>query len=120
MSLTFESQFSQHRDTLQVRSERTRLLAGNIANANTPGYQARDLDFKATLQEMQQEGLPSGDRHTMAEPLYRTQLQPGPDGNTVDLSIEQAEFAQNALEFQTSLRFVSMKLSGLHKAINGQ
>lgn len=120
MGLHFDKALGIHADALRVRADRTKVLASNLAHESTPGYQARDLDFASALRQT------SGDDPAMAllsggaELLYRVPNQPSQDGNTVELGVEQAAFSQNASDFQTSLRFVDMKLKGLAKAIAGQ
>lgn len=121
MSVNFKDALGVHGDALQLRSERTRVLSTNIANENTPGFQAMDMDFSAMLQEVQHNDkdgvtLDSGD----ADTLYRVPYHPSSDGNTVEIGVEQAAFSQNASDFQTSLTFINMKLRGLAKAIAGQ
>lgn len=121
MSIDFDKALGVHPDALRLRAERTKILASNIANGSTPGYQARDIDFAATLRQAQTDemiglSLDTGD----AETLYRVPNHASQDGNTVELGIEQAQFSQNASDFQTSLTFVGMKLRGLAKAIAGQ
>ncbi len=119
MSIDFGKAMGQSADALRLRAERTKVLASNIANENTPGYQARDIDFAALLgQGDNADGLAldSG-----ADGLqYRVPHHPSQDGNTVELGVEQAAFAQNAQDFQASLTFLNMKLRGLSKAIAGQ
>lgn len=120
MSIDFHQALGIHPQALELRAQRTQLLAANIANENTPGYQARDIDFAAALAGTSSEegsGLvldSDGDAH------YRVPNQPSADGNTVELGVEQAAFSQNAVDFQTSLTFLNMKLKGLAKAIAGQ
>ncbi|MDF1484203.1 flagellar basal body rod protein FlgB [Ramlibacter sp. H39-3-26] len=122
MSIDFHKALGVHQDTLRLRAERTKVLASNIANESTPGYQARDIDFGAVLQSVQADdgaaglAFESGD----ADLQYRVPYHPSRDGNTVELGMEQAAFSQNASEFQASLTFVNMKLKGLAKAIVGQ
>ncbi|OWQ93134.1 flagellar basal body rod protein FlgB [Roseateles aquatilis] len=126
MSIDFSKAAGVHDDALRLRAERTKVLASNVANVSTPGYQARDIDFAASLRAAV--GGDAGDGFggdlaldTGAQDLrYRVPYHPSQDGNTVELGVEQAAFAQNALDFQTSLTFVNMKLKGLAKAINGQ
>ncbi|NVD99478.1 MULTISPECIES: flagellar basal body rod protein FlgB [unclassified Massilia] len=120
MGINFKDAVGLHSDALQLRAERTRILASNIANENTPGYQAQDMDFASSLARVQAEAdgelTLSGDDAA----LYRVPYHPSKDGNTVEIGVEQAAFSQNATDFQTSLTFVNMKLRGLAKAINGQ
>jgi flagellar basal-body rod protein FlgB len=120
MGINFKDAIGLHGDALHLRAERTRILASNIANENTPGYQAQDMDFAATLAQTQalEAGEPELDSDGNA--LYRVPYHPTRDGNTVEIGVEQAAFSQNASDFQTSLTFINMKLKGLAKAINGQ
>jgi len=120
MGINFNQVTGVHGDALQLRAERTRILAANLANENTPGFQARDMDFGTALSNLQAEasGEPGGDGE--ASQMYRVPFHPARDGNTVELGVEQAAFSQNAADFQTSLTFVNMKFKGLAKAIAGQ
>jgi flagellar basal-body rod protein FlgB len=121
MSINFEKALGVHPDALKLRAERTKILASNIANENTPGYQARDMDFKAALQQAGGEDQ-GGLALTSGEPeaMYRIPYHPTGDGNTVEIGVEQAAFSQNASDFQSSLTFINMQLRGLAKAIAGQ
>jgi|EP00004_Rigifila_ramosa_P005225 flagellar basal-body rod protein FlgB len=120
MGINFKDALGVHADALALRADRTRVLAANIANENTPGFQAMDMDFGSALQQLQdnEAGLLSTDDDASA--LYRVPYHPSRDGNTVEIGVEQAAFSQNATDFQTSLTFVNMKLKGLSKAISGQ
>ena len=120
MSIDFNKALGVHPDALKLRSERTRILAANIANENTPNYQARDIDFNATLQESMNADAGGLALDTGADAaLYRVPYHPTADGNTVELGVEQAAFSQNAQDFQTSLGFLNMQLKGLAKVIAG-
>ena len=110
------------------------MLSANIANADTPGYKAKDLDFSAALQQAQS-GIESGfslatsnERHiasTLSSGLtssvkYRNPDQPDTgDGNSVDVQRERSAFLENGLEYQASLEFLNSRISGLLKAIKG-
>ena len=119
MTINFKDALGVHADALQVRAERTKVLAANIANESTPNYKARDVDFGAMLQE--RADLDNGEMAMLdAETLYRTPFHPSADGNTVEIGVEQAAFSQNASDFQTSLTFINMKLRGLAKVIDGR
>lgn len=126
MSIDFSKAAGVHDDALRLRAERTKVLASNIANVSTPGYQARDVDFAASLASALGSDGGDGFGGELAldtgaqDALYRVPYHPSQDGNTVELGVEQAAFAQNALDFQTSLTFVNMKLKGVAKAIAGQ
>jgi flagellar basal-body rod protein FlgB len=120
MGISFKDAAGVHGDALALRADRTRILAANIANENTPGYQAQDMDFAATMANVQAEGSGEvGDGGDSAL-MYRVPYHPTRDGNTVEIGVEQAAFSQNATDFQTSLTFANMKFKGLAKAIAGQ
>lgn len=120
MSIDIGQVIAVHADALQLRADRTKVLASNLANVNTPGYQARDVDFSASLERVMSEGDEGMGLDGGAELLYRVPHHPSKDGNTVELGVEQAAFAQNAIGFQTSLTFIQMKFKGLAQAIAGQ
>lgn len=122
--------FGIHAHALQIQQRRMTLLAGNIANADTPGFQARDVDFKAALEQAigGKQALRTGQADhldgvgTQADStlLYRVPMQPSVDGNTVDVQTEQAAFMDSALRYQASLSFLDGKLKSLLTAITGE
>lgn len=123
--------FGIHAQTLLMRAERAQVLAANIANSDTPGYKSRDIDSKAAFSQLLDQestlkkthrGHMSGNTDSLSGPrlLYRIPNQPSLDGNTVDMQIERAEFMQNALMYQASLRFASGRIQGLMTAIRGE
>ena len=133
MAINFENALGIHQYTLGIRSRRTELLASNIANADTPGYKARDLDFKTALQNVQsQSGVSlsrTNENHKFAQSFsmaqaggsFRAGNQPDTgDGNTVDAEVERNLFMKNSMEYQASLDFLNSKISTLRKAIKGQ
>ncbi|MEQ1579588.1 MAG: flagellar basal body rod protein FlgB [Steroidobacteraceae bacterium] len=134
MPANLDSYLGVHAAALQVRSRRTELLATNLANADTPGYQARDIDFRKALAHaatqspsaVTMQATHAGHLQTAkateadADLLYRTPLAPSIDGNTVDVQLEQAAFAENAVRYQATLSFLSSKFRGLMTAITGQ
>ncbi len=116
---------------LTLYSQRSDLLASNIANADTPGYKARDIDFRAVLAKAGGETLApvttnpahlslDGNGPAGAEPLYRVPLQPALDGNTVDAHVEQSQFTQNAVRYQSTLTFLNGRFKSLMLAIKGE
>ena len=105
--------FGVHPAAMQLQRRRMELIAANIANADTPGFQARDLDFRQVLASTQTGA-------SAAEPAYRVAVQPAADGNTVDVQIEQAQFADAALRYQASLNFMDARIKGLLTAFTGQ
>ena len=134
MSLNFDRALGIHEQALKFRAERASVLANNLANADTPNFKARDLDFQAVLQA-QQSGAASSfsaqrthAQHLPAEGFidqaaalrFRTPSQPSIDGNTVDTEVEKAKFADNALDFQASFTFLNSKFKGLMTALRGE
>ncbi|HSW12559.1 MAG TPA: flagellar basal body rod protein FlgB [Solimonas sp.] len=123
--------FGIHADALQLQRRRMELLAANIANADTPGYKARDLDFQKLLAAAQQPAATAAgvtqpghmsldDASLKSATVYRVSMQPSVDGNTVDAQVEQSQFAQSALQYQASLSFIDGRLRSLITAITGQ
>lgn len=134
MSINFDKALGIHEQSLLFRGQRAAVLANNIANADTPNFKARDLDFASVLQAQQTgEGrsfstAQTHSGHLNAESLldqaaglrFRTPLQPAVDGNTVDSQIEQAQYSDNAIRFQASFTFLNSKFSGLMTALRGE
>ena len=113
-----ERLFGIHGAALTVRSHRMGVIASNIANAATPGYKARDLDFDKAMQRVQ--GGDSLDAALGDNAGYRVPLQPSMDGNTVELSTEQTLFAENAIGYSTTLSFLEGRVATLTRAIKGE
>lgn len=109
------SLFGVHGAALTVRSQRMGVLASNIANASTPGFKARDIDFQSALAAIE---MPGGSLD--AATLYRVPLQPSQDGNTVELATEQTAFAENAVAYQTTLSFLNGRISTITRALRGE
>lgn len=118
MSLDSEL-FGVHGKALALRSQRLSLLASNIANASTPGYKARDIDFDAALREATDKGK-DATTAASANMGYRIPLQPSLDGNTVELSTEQTLFAENAVRYSTTLSFLEGRLNTITRALKGE
>ena len=91
-------------EALNLRAQRQEVLAANIANADTPGYQARDIDFASELKKV---------TPPTAELQYRIPDQPSLDGNTVDMDRERTQFADNSLQYQMSLSALSGQIKGM-------
>ena len=116
-------------NALRVRNQKQEILASNIANAATPHYKARDVDFEVELARSLNAGplktsstahiaLPS--KNLPGKVQYRQSVNPSVDGNTVELAVEQMEFAENAIRYQTTLDFINSKVRGLIGAIRGE
>ncbi len=122
--------FGLHETALKFRARRNQLLSSNIANADTPNYKARDIDFGTALKNAQQGGIGlerTSDLHIKSwgtardggEAMYRIPVQSSLDGNTVETDVEQAAFAENALKYRASLSFLDGKVRTLRFAIKG-
>jgi flagellar basal-body rod protein FlgB len=135
MSISFDKALGIHEQALGFRAQRAEVLANNIANADTPNYKARDLDFSKVLAEQSEkakngtfalnrtnsrhieaEGLGNGDESLM----YRTPMQPSIDQNTVDAQLEQSNYAENSVNFQASFTLLNSKFKGLVSALRGE
>ena len=112
-----DSLFGVHGAALAVRSQRMGVLASNIANASTPGYKAKDIDFQAALAASEGGSI---DGAIDSATLYRVPLQPSADGNTVELATEQTAFAENAVAYQTTLAFLNGRINTITRALRGE
>jgi flagellar basal-body rod protein FlgB len=121
-----------HDNALKLREQRASILAANIANAETPNYKAKDVDFESALRRMASQGdqlQPSGtsamhmgtNQQTINEGdmMFRRTLNPSLDGNTVDTQIEYLEFSRNTAQYQASLKLLGDKFKGLRTALTG-
>ncbi len=112
-----ESIFGIHAAALELRSQRMGLITSNIANAGTPGYKARDLDFAAAL-KARSEGLGS-DRAAVKATQFRVPVMPSLDGNTVEMATEQTAFAENAMGYAATLSFIRGRAETITRALKG-
>ena len=115
-----ESLFGIHATALQLRSQRMSMLASNIANASTPGYKARDIDFNTALDARlaRERGVISANPE--AGMVWRRPTMPSLDGNTVELNTEQVAFAENAVAYSATLSFVQGKVNTITRALKGE
>jgi len=128
-ALGFKNSLGIHPQTMQLRAARAEILANNLANADTPNFKARDMDFNAVLEGESRRSLQmattnashlEGNVHTETELLFRNPYQPAIDGNTVDSQMEQSFYTENALRYNASFEFLSSKFKGLRNAIKQQ
>lgn len=128
MQTASEKYFGIHANALELRARRMELIASNIANAATPGYKARDLDFSSALARAETGGAlaATAPRHfafaasaNPASPGFRLPVTPSLDGNTVELATEQALFGENAARYQTTLGFLNGRIGQLMAALKG-
>ncbi len=133
-----DQQLGTLRNAANLRAYRQEVLASNIANADTPNYKARDFDFKAALAAATsargsfamartsprhldgRQGQPFANAPAGTELLYRTEFQAAVDGNTVNMDVERAAFAENAIQLEATLTFLKKRFEGLQMAIQGQ
>ncbi len=127
MSKLIDAALGIHPTALALGARRLEVLAANMANADTPGYKARDVDFRSALREAAGARLErTHERHlpghaSAADTLkYRVPNQPALDGNTVDAELEQTAFAEAAVRYQASLDFLASRIDGLRKALRGE
>lgn len=133
MKTLLDQQLQFHQTALNIQAHRQQLLASNIANADTPHYKARDIDFREALQgalgNRSELGLNTtqsrhidgaGSSLLDAATKYRTELQSAVDGNTVNMDVERAAFAENAIHYEASITFINGLLRGMQTAITGQ
>ena len=118
-----------HADALNLRYKRNEILASNIVNSATPNFKARDIDFNEALRARMDVGPVnvSNERHFKfytgsgdEAAKFRQSINPSVDGNTVELHVEQMQFSENVMRYQTSLEFLNRKFSGLMSAIKGE
>jgi flagellar basal-body rod protein FlgB len=130
MAINFDKALGDLPAQLALYSKRSGVLASNIANADTPGFKARDIDFRSVLAAADADQIAlkttqaghigsAGASPGGAELLYRVPVQPSLDGNTVNSQVEQAQFAENAVRYQSTLTFLGSKFQGLKLAIKG-
>lgn len=133
MSVTMELNIlSTYENALMLRAQRNEVLAANIANADTPGYKARDIDFRAamssaldggsmsmtTTSAMHQQS-PAMAAGWQADVAYRVPTQSTLDGNTVETDVEQAQYAENALQYRVALSFIDSQIRSIRYALKG-
>ena len=111
--------FGVHGAALAIRSQRLAMLASNIANAATPGYKARDIDFDKAMALATGAGK-SADAASAEAMAYRVPVQSSLDGNTVELSTEQTMFAENAVQYRTTLSFLEGRIATVMQALKGE
>ncbi|WP_206484851.1 flagellar basal body rod protein FlgB [Thalassotalea sp. G2M2-11] len=130
MAISFDKAFGILPQSLQIRAQNAEVISANIANADTPGYKAKGMDFKAALAQAaskQQAGMTrTHEKHLDVRTEmnnsvdFRIPNQPDTgDGNTVDVQMERNLYLENSLHYQASIRFLDSKIKGLRKAITG-
>ncbi|ASP40623.1 flagellar basal body rod protein FlgB [Bacterioplanes sanyensis] len=130
-AINFNNGLGIHDNALLVRAKRAEVLANNMANADTPGFKARDINFRAILAaesqkesslslQVTQQGHIAGNSRGDDSLLYRLPNQPAIDGNTVETQVEQAIYARNAMSYNASFEFLNSKFKGMRNALRGE
>lgn len=129
-SISFDNALSIYPKTTQLRAARAEILANNLANADTPNYKARDMDFNAMLDgamssrsigmEKTHKAHISGNQSVDDSLKYRNPYQPSIDGNTVDTQMEQSFYTENALRYNVSFEFLNSGFKGMKNALKSQ
>jgi flagellar basal-body rod protein FlgB len=127
---TIDKYLAPHANAVSLRQQRMEVLASNIANAATPNYKARDLDFataynqamtgSGTLDTTSSMHMPTTAPDGGPDILFRNPINPSLDGNTVELHVEQLQFAENATRYEASLQFLGDRIRGLRSALRGE
>jgi flagellar basal-body rod protein FlgB len=137
-----DAALSFHQNALRVRSQRQEVIAANIANADTPNFKARDIDFKSAMQNALSQSTSANssaanglsktsDLHlnsngtasatgSATEPLFRPIIQGSVDGNSVDMDVERNQFVDNGLRYEASLNMINGQIKKMLTAIQGQ
>ena len=116
-----------HAQALGLRSKRMEVLARNIANADTPHFKAKDIDFRSVLKQSREDALNSTHNLHMKIAMeedsggekYRVPFNASFDGNTVEMNVEQAKFGQAAADYQATLNILENRIGGIRKALRG-
>ena len=125
----FDNTFAQAQTMLSLRGQRMEILSRNIANADTPNFKAQDLDFRDVLKSAgsttsikatHQNHISNNAFKGSAEMVYTVPFNSSVDGNTVELSVEQAKYGKAAAQYQATLRFLEGEISGIRKALRGE
>lgn len=130
MAINLDKLTAFQENALKIRNQRMEVIAGNLANANTPGYKARDIDFASAMKSARagqgQELVRTSDKHMQGrstsshELQYRIPTQPDTgDGNTVEVQNERNKFLDNGMRYQAGVEFLNGKIKGMKKAISG-
>ena len=126
---TIKDQLSFYSSALQLRGKRNNILASNIANAATPNYKARDISFEDEIKKFDNNGpitithnkhIVQNSGKSINETSYREPLITSLDGNTVELAVEQMQFAENSMRYTTTVNFLNGKINKIISAIKGE
>ena len=124
----FNNTFAQAETMLALRGRRMEILSRNIANADTPNFKAQDLEFSDVLKNTRSSSIKATHATHVSESsfkgkadlIYTVPFNSSVDGNTVELSVEQAKYGKAAAQYQATLRFLEGEISGIRKALRGE
>jgi flagellar basal-body rod protein FlgB len=130
MAINLDKLMGFHHKALQIRTQRMEVIAGNLANANTPGFKPKDINFQQAMKTAQQsrsnnltrthDNHMKGSMQGSGQMDYRVANQPDTgDGNSVDVQVERNAFLDNGLRYQAGMEFLNGKIKGMKKAIKG-
>ena len=130
MAINLDKLVGFHQNALKILNDKMEVISGNLANANTPGYKARGIDFQNAMAKAQQshgqsmtrthEKHMSGGMVSSTDIGFRIPSQPDTgDGNTVEVQRERNEFLDTGMRYQATVEFLSSKVKGMKKAISG-
>ena len=126
---SIKKQLTYFGSALNIRNKRNDIIASNIANAATPNYKARDINFLDEFKKVTNTGeiktthsnhIPTKNYNVSGKAFYRDPVIASLDGNTVELSVEQMQFAENTMKYQTTLKFLNGKITKMLSAIRGE
>ncbi len=132
MAISIDNAFGIHENAMHLQGRRAQLIAQNLANSDTPGYKAKDIDFKSALKSMANGEFQKPLQATQSghiqpkgffmgvESLYRQPMQSSLDGNTVEPHIEMSEFTENSMRYLMTLRIMSGRINSMLSAIRGE
>lgn len=132
MAISIDNAFGIHENAMHLQTHRAQLLSQNLANSDTPGYKAKDINFKDALNSLQNGDMKTPLNATQqghiqpkgnfmgVEAMYRQPMQSSLDGNTVEPHVEMSEFTENSMRYLMTLRIMSGKINGMLSAIRGE
>ena len=132
MAISIDNAFGIHENAMHLQTRRAQLLSQNLANSDTPGYKAKDIDFKSALNSFKNGEMKAPLNATSSghiqpkgyfmgvESMYRQPMQPSLDGNTVEPHVEMSEFTENSMRYLMTLRIMSGRINGMLSAIRGE
>ncbi|MDH5660654.1 MAG: flagellar basal body rod protein FlgB [Gammaproteobacteria bacterium] len=132
MAISMDKVFGIHENAMHLQGHRAKLISQNLANSDTPGYKAKDIDFKSAMKSAANGTLQTPLKATQgghiqpkdyfmgSDQLYRQPMQSSLDGNTVEPHVEMSEFTENSMRYLMTLRIMSGRINGMLTALRGE